>query len=69
MPKTTTGHGQPDRSIAETLWNWRAELLWGFAVAVLLFAFVNPVLLLGLVLTVATVAVAWLGFRELLNRR
>jgi hypothetical protein len=69
MPKTTiTGAKQADRSLAETLWDWRAELLWGLAVVVLLFTFVDPVLLVGLLLTIATVAAAWLGFRELLHR-
>ena len=69
MPKTTiTGTEGTDRSLAETLWNWRAEALWGLATAVLLFTFVDPVLLVGLVLTVATVAAAGLGFRELLHR-
>ena len=69
MPETTiTGPEQTDTRLVDTLWNRRAELLYGFAVAVLLFAFVDPVLLVGLVLTVATVAAAWLGFRELLLR-
>ena len=69
MPKTTiAGREQADRSLAATLWDWRAELLWGLAVAVLLFSFIDPVLLLGLVLTIATVAAAWMGFRELMHR-
>src|ERR1700735_4998737 len=69
MPKTTTtGPKQADRSLAATLWDWRAELLWGLAITVVLFTFVDPVLLVGLVLTAATVAAAWLGFRELMNR-
>lgn len=69
MPKTTTtGPKQADRSLAATLWDWRAELLWGLAVAVVLFTFVDPVLLVGLVLTIATVAAAWMGFRELMSR-
>jgi hypothetical protein len=69
MPKTTTtAPKQADRSLAATLWDWRAELLWGLAAAVVLFTFVDPVLLLGLVLMTATVAAAWLGFRELMRR-
>jgi hypothetical protein len=69
MPKTTiTGPKQADRSLAATFWDWRAELLWGLAIAVLLFTFIDPVLLVGLVLTIATVAAAWLGFRELMSR-
>jgi hypothetical protein len=46
----------------------RAELLWGFAVAVLLFAVVDPVLLIGIALVIATLAAAWLGCAELLRR-
>jgi hypothetical protein len=69
VPKTTiTEQKQADRSIADKLWNWRAELLWSSAAVVLLLVFVNPVLLIGVVLAVATVAAAWLGFRELLHR-
>jgi hypothetical protein len=41
---------------------------WGLAAAAVLFTFVDPVLLMGLVLTIATVAAAWLGFRELMHR-
>jgi hypothetical protein len=63
-----TGPEQPDRSIADRLWNWRAELLWGLAIAVVLFTFVDPVLLVGLALVIATVAAAGLGFRELSQR-
>jgi hypothetical protein len=63
-----TGPEQPDRSIADRLWNWRAELLWGLAIVVVLFTFVDPVLLVGLALTIATVAAAGLGFRELSHR-
>jgi hypothetical protein len=63
-----TGAEQTDRSLVDRLWNWRAELLWGFALAVLLFTFVNPVLLMGVVMTIATVAAVWLAYRELLNR-
>jgi len=69
MPKTPiAGREHADRSLAATPWDWRAELLWGLAVAVLLFTFVDPVLLVGLTLTAATVAAAWLGFRELMRR-
>jgi hypothetical protein len=69
MPKTTTtGPKQADHSLAATLWDWRAELLWSLAITVVLFTFVDPVLLVGLMLTIATVAAAWLGFRELMSR-
>jgi hypothetical protein len=63
-----TGPQQTDRSLVDRLWNWRAELLWGLAIAVVLFAFVDPVLLVGLVLVIATIAAAGLGFRELSQR-
>jgi hypothetical protein len=59
---------QTDRSIVDRLWNKRAELLWGSAAAVVLFSTVDSVLLIGLGLAIATIAVAWLGFRELLHR-
>lgn len=62
-----TGPGQTDRSIVDRLWDRRAELLWGLAAAVLLFTFVDPVLLVGLALASATVAAAWLGIRELVQ--
>jgi hypothetical protein len=69
MPKTTiSGPEQADRSLAGRFWDWRAELLWGLAIAVVLFTFVDPVLLVGLMLTTATVAAAWLGFQELMHR-
>ncbi|BBX48275.1 hypothetical protein GCM10009641_06800 [Mycobacterium cookii] len=63
----TTGAGQTDRSIGERLWDRRAELLWGLAAAVLLLTFVDPVLLVSLVLAGATIAAAWLGIRELVQ--
>ena len=59
---------QTDRSIIDRLWNRRAELLWGLAAAVVLFSTVDPVLLVGLMLAIAMVVAAWLGFRELLQR-
>ena len=66
MPKTTiTGPKQTDRSIAETLWNWRAEALWGLAALVLLFAFVNPLILLGLVVATAAITAAWWTYRKI----
>jgi hypothetical protein len=69
MSKTTnSGPKQNDPRLVDKLWNLRAELLWGFAVAVLLFAVVDPVLLIGIALAIATLAAAWLGFRELLHR-
>ncbi len=69
MPKSEmTGPEQTDPSIADRLWNKRAELLWGLAAAVVLFSTVDTVLLVGLMLAVATVIAAWLGFRELLHR-
>jgi hypothetical protein len=69
MPKTTiTGPKQADHSRAATVRNWRSGLLWGLAVAIVLFMFTDPVLLVGLMLTIATVAAAWLGFRELMHR-
>jgi hypothetical protein len=69
MPETRiTAPKQADRSTVENLWRWRAEALWGLVVVILLFAFVNPVLLIGVWLAFATVVAAWLGFAELLRR-
>jgi flagellar biosynthesis component FlhA len=61
MPKTTnTGRKQTGRPVVDTLWNWRAELLWGFAVVVLLFACINPMIVLGLLVAAATlIAAGW----------
>jgi hypothetical protein len=69
MPETRiTAPKQADRSTVETLWRRRAEVLWGLVAVILLFAFVNPVLLIGVWLAFATVVAAWLGFAELLRR-
>ena len=69
MPKTAiTGPKQTDRSIAETLWTWRAEALWGLAALVLLFAFVNPLILLGLVVATAAITAAWWTYRNVAHR-
>jgi fatty acid desaturase len=69
MPETRTTASKPaGRSTVQTLWRWRAEALWGIVAVILLFAFVNPVLLIGVWLAFATVVVAWLGFAELLRR-
>ena len=66
MPKTTiTGPQQTDRSIAETLWNYRAEALWGLAVTVLLFACVNPMIVSGLLLAAATTTAACWAYRKI----
>ena len=66
MPKTTiTGPQQTDRSIAETLWNYRAEALWGLAVTVLLFACVNPMIVSGLFLAAATTTAACWAYRKI----
>ena len=66
MPKTAiTGPKQTDRSIAETLWNWRAEALWGLAVTVLLFACVNPMIVSGLLLAAATTTAACWAYRKI----
>ena len=55
-------------SIADKLWNKRAEVLWGLAVVIMLLTFVNPVVLIGAALAIATVAAAWVGFHELMDR-
>jgi hypothetical protein len=62
----TTSTGRYDQSIAETLWNWRGEALWIFVGIVLLFAFVDPLILLALA-TVA-VAAAWWAYRKVQHR-
>jgi hypothetical protein len=63
-----SGPGQPGRSMTDKLWSSRAELLWGLVVVVLLLTFIDPVFLIGAVLVIATVAAAWAGFHELLDR-
>jgi hypothetical protein len=63
-----TGPEQTDRSIVDKLWSKRAELLWGLVVVILLLTFVDPVVLIGLALVVATIVAAWAGFHELLDR-
>jgi hypothetical protein len=62
------GPEQTDRSILDKLWSNRAELLWGLVVVILLLTFVDPVVLIGAALVIATVAAAWAGFHELLDR-
>ena len=64
MLQTTTG--QRDRSIAETLWNWRGEALWILVGVVLLVVFVDPLIMLALA-TVA-VAAAWWAYRKVRDR-
>ena len=59
---------QPDRSIGVRLWSKRAELLWGLVAVIMLLTFVNPVVLIGAVLLIATVAAGWAGFHELMDR-
>jgi flagellar biosynthesis component FlhA len=61
----STEREQTDRSVAEMLWHWRAELLWGFAVTVLLFACVNPMIVLGLLLAAATFIAACWAYRNI----
>jgi hypothetical protein len=66
MLQTTTGHHQTDRSIAQTLWNWRGEALWIFVGIVLLVVFVDPLILLALA-TVAVAAARW-AYRKVQHR-
>jgi hypothetical protein len=63
-----SGPQQADPSIGVRLWNKRAELLWGLVAAIMLLTFVNPVVLIGAVLLIATVAAGWAGFHELMDR-
>jgi hypothetical protein len=69
MPENEiTGPEQTDRSIVDKLWSKRAELLWGLVVVIMLLTFVDPVVLIGAALVIATIAAAWAGFHELLDR-
>jgi hypothetical protein len=69
MPNSElTGPEQTDRSIVDKLWSKRAELLWGLVVVIMLLTFVDPVVLIGAALVIATVVAAWAGFHELLER-
>lgn len=69
MPRREmTGPEQTNCSMVDRLWGKRAELLWGLAAAVVLLSTVDTVLSLGLMVAIATVIAAWLGFRELLQR-
>ncbi len=63
-----TGPEQTDRSIIDKLWSKRAELLWGLVVVIMLLTFVDPVVLIGLALVIATIVAAWAGFNELMDR-
>jgi hypothetical protein len=66
MPKTTkTGRRQTGRPVVDTLWNWRAEVLWGLAVTALLFACVNPMIVLGLLSAAATITAACWAYRKI----
>jgi len=63
MPKSEiTAPEEADRSIVDKIWSKRAELLWGLVTAV------DPVLLIGTALAIATAVAAWAGVRELLDR-
>ncbi|WP_428342185.1 hypothetical protein [Mycobacterium sp.] len=69
MPNDETiGPQQADRAIVDKLWSKRAELLWGLVVAILSLTFVDPVVLIGLALVLATIVAAWAGFYELMDR-
>jgi hypothetical protein len=69
MPGSETNRPeQPDRSIAVRLLDKRAELLWGLVAVIMLLTFVNPVVLIGAALVIATVAAGWAGFHELMDR-
>ena len=69
MPNSEiTGPEEADRSIVDKIWSKRAELLWGLVTAVVLFSVVDPVLLVGIALAIATAVAAWAGVRELLGR-
>jgi hypothetical protein len=64
MLQTTTG--QRDRSIAETLWDFRGEALWVLVGIVLLVVFVDPLILLAL--ATAAVAAGWWAYRTVQHR-
>ena len=69
MPENEiSGPEQADRSIVDKLWSKRAELLWGLVVVIMLLTFVDPVVLIGPALVLATIVAAWAGFHELLDR-
>ena len=69
MPSSdTNGAKRTDRSIVDKLWGKRAELLWGLVAVIMLLAFFSPAMLIGAALVIATVAAAWLGFHELMDR-
>jgi hypothetical protein len=66
MVKTeSNGPKQTDRPIVDTLWKWRAEVLWGLAVTALLFACINPMIVLGLLSAVATLIAACWAYRKI----
>ena len=69
MPENEiSGPEQADRSIVDKLWSKRAELLWGLVVVIMLLTFVDPVVLIGLALVLATIVAGWAGFHELMDR-
>jgi hypothetical protein len=61
MPKTTNaGPKQTGRPLVDALRNWRAELLWGLAFVVLLFACISPMIVAGFLVAAATlIAAGW----------
>jgi hypothetical protein len=61
----SNGPKQTHRPVVDVLWHWRAELLWGFAVVVLLFACVNPMIVSGLLLATATFIAACWAYRKI----
>ena len=66
MVKTqSNGPKQTDRPVVDVLWHRRAELLWGLAVVILLFACVNPMIVSGLLLAAATFIAACWAYRKI----
>jgi hypothetical protein len=66
MVKTeSNGREQTDRRLVDTLWNHRAEVLWGLALTALLYACVTPMIVSGLLLAVATFITACWAYRKI----
>jgi uncharacterized membrane protein YhiD involved in acid resistance len=55
-------------SLADALWNWRAEGLWVLAGVIVMLAFGDAFIVLALAVAIVAVAVTWLTFRNVEDR-
>jgi len=53
------GRYETHHPVAEALWNWRAEALWILAGVILMLAFGDALIVLGLAFAIVAVAATW----------